>query len=124
MSPAGTVALTPKSSLTGMNGVQAATPAPTSRAADRIRTIAPRCMAASVPAAAPRCNHRAREQIRVLGKRVRPGGDAGLVRPTYPELALGGTTLGAKGVNIRARESDPHAAISARAPATIAPCHR
>jgi hypothetical protein len=28
-------------------------------------------------------------------KKVRPGGDAGLVRPTYPELALGGTTLGA-----------------------------
>src|SRR3982074_3286850 len=57
-------------------------------------------------------------------KKVRPGGDAGLVRPTYPELALGGTTLGAKGVNTRARESDPHAAISARAPATIAPCRR
>jgi hypothetical protein len=31
-----------------------------------------------------------------LSEKVRPGGDAGLVRPTYPELALGGTTLGAK----------------------------
>jgi hypothetical protein len=40
-------------------------------------------------------------------KKVRPSGDAGLVRPTYPELALGGTTLGAKDVNTGARESDP-----------------
>jgi hypothetical protein len=40
-------------------------------------------------------------------KKVRPGGDAGLVRPTYPELALGGTTLGAKTINSAGRESDP-----------------
>ena len=57
-------------------------------------------------------------------KKVRPGGDAGLVRPTYPELALGGTMLGAKSMNTGGCESDPRTAIIARAPAIIAPCHR
>ena len=59
-----------------------------------------------------------------LSKKVRPSGDAGLVRPTYPELALGGTTLGAKDVNTGGCESDPRTAIIARAPAIIAPCRR
>jgi hypothetical protein len=58
-------------------------------------TDPPRNEAASVPARPQRRNlGDSRTMMRLLEK-VRPGGDAGLVRPTYPELALGGTTLGA-----------------------------
>jgi hypothetical protein len=50
---------------------------------------------ASVPARQRQRNLGDSERVTRPLEKVRPGGDAGLVRPTYPELALGGTTLGA-----------------------------
>jgi len=45
-------------------------------------------MTASLPAAGVRRNHGAHELFGAAEK-VRPGGDAGLVRPTYPEARWG-----------------------------------